>query len=127
MALTPLEVIAAAVIITSIIKVLMIAGDREQWLDLTQIAYDNPYKSKAVLIILAFIVFTILLTELTIVQIFAVMGFTSLLVMMEMFDYPEEVKHIAEKSTKDLTTSQYVFLAIWFFLVVWGFIEIFFV
>ena len=130
MASTPIEIIAllfAALILVKI-GVIIFSGPKK-WMDTVKPIYANPKTSSIVAVLLALLVFWYLIQELTIVQIFAVIAFTSLLMGLSFFQHSKEVWEMAQKMLKknkgQFLGPEWLLILVWIVLSVWAIVAIF--
>ncbi|MDI6655402.1 MAG: hypothetical protein QME59_05890, partial [Candidatus Hydrothermarchaeota archaeon] len=83
--------------------------------------YGNPILTTIISLVLAVVVLNYLLVELTIVQIFAVMLFLSLLMAIAAAPYSKDIMEWANKLSEDRGVLKKAWLAIivWVILIVW--------
>ena len=124
--MTPIEIIALVTILLIIVKITFIAINPRSWLKVTDKLFIHPYISKSILFILALIVLYCLLTELNIVQIFAVTAFISLMMMIGFMSFAEEFKELADKllQQNDIFKKSCLSIIIWLSLAIWVLYEI---
>ena len=127
MALTPIEVIAGLLVVISFIKIFVVIIRRSFWYEkVVEPVYAHNRITSIVFVILAVIVFSYLIKELTIVQIFAVMAFVFLLSGLGFLMYSKELIPFIEKIySKRLGFFEVVYIIAWFLLLIWAFKEIF--
>ena len=92
--MTPVEIIALILVIAAAIKIIMVTINPKGWLSFAKSRVSKPGQMKVGALILAIIVFYFLIQELSIVQIFATMGFTVLLIIVGM---ASDVKPLIKK------------------------------
>lgn len=125
--MTPIEIIALIVIIISAIKIIVILVNPKSWADIVKKVWVNPMVMSIVSLILAAIVLYYLIQSgLTIVQILAVTAFVGLLMAVGIGIYANEVISMAIKMLKKgLMKRAWFYTLIWIALIVWGAYELF--
>lgn len=123
MALTPFEIISLIVGILVLLKIVVITINRKVWINkVTAPVYSNPGVSSLIFAVLAVIVFYYLLLELTIVQIFAVIAFASLLIAIGFLQYPKAIMAMGRTVVKKAGFSwvEWLLIVVWVILAVWA-------
>jgi len=125
--MTPIEIIALIIIIISAIKIIVILANPKAWADLVKKVWVNPMVMSIVSLILAAIVLYYLIQSgLTIVQILAVTAFVGLLMAVGIGIYANEVISMATKMLKKgLMKRAWLYTLLWVALIVWGAYELF--
>lgn len=125
--MTPIEIIALIVIIIFAIKIIVILVNPKSWADIVKKVWVNPMVMSIVSLILAAIVLYYLIQSgLTIVQILAVTAFVGLLMAVGIGIYANEVISMAIKMLKKgLMKRAWFYTLIWIALIVWGAYELF--
>ena len=125
---TAIEWMAAIIALLALIKILVILVKPKAWIFVIDFFYGKPNITMVLSAILALVTFWYLLKELTIVQIFAAMLFTSLLAMITVSVYSKEVISVAKKMLKDrkVLSRAWLSIIIWVILAVWVLKELFF-
>ncbi len=125
--MTPIEIIALIVIIISAIKIIVILVNPKSWADIVKKVWVNPMVMSIVSLILAAIVLYYLIQSgLTIVQILAVTAFVALLMAVGIGMYATEVISMATKMLKKgILKKAWFYTLIWVALIVWGAYELF--
>ena len=129
MAFTSVEIIALIVIIVAVIKMLVLLVKPKAWVDFAKSIYAKPALTSLVSLILAVIVLYYLLQSgLTIVQILAVTAFVVLLVLVglakEIGPIIKRYEVIIKKG--NLWKENWLYTLIWVILLAWGIKELFF-
>ena len=128
MGLEPLEILAAIIIVFSLVKLTVVLISPMSWLNFAKKIYVRPQITSAVALVLAAVVLYILINSgMTIVHIFAVTLFIVLVLVIGMARYGEEI--ISWAMGQDLRTilkEQWLYTLIWIVLLVWGIAVIFF-
>ncbi len=128
MGLEPLEILAAIIIVFSLVKLTVVLISPMSWLNFAKKIYVRPQITSAVALVLAAVVLYILINSgMTIVHIFSVTLFIVLVLVIGMARYGEEI--ISWAMGQDLRTilkEQWLYTLIWIVLLVWGIAAIFF-
>tara|TARA_Y100000034_G_scaffold122112_1_gene167151 strand:+ start:461 stop:850 length:390 start_codon:yes stop_codon:yes gene_type:complete len=122
MTFTPVEIIAGLFAAIGIIKILVILIDKSKWHNhvVKPIYGGNTGVVSLVSVVLAFVILYYLLMELTIVQIFAVMGFFSMLIMFSFIQYQKELTGFIDKVyKKDFNCWLWFYIVLWVALSFW--------
>tara|TARA_Y100000310_G_C20617708_1_gene781539 strand:+ start:902 stop:1285 length:384 start_codon:yes stop_codon:yes gene_type:complete len=120
--MTPVEIIALIVAIAIAVKILVILINPGIWMQkVVRPVYGRPILTTTISIILAAVVLNYLLAEITIVQIFAVMGFLALIIAIGALAYSNELLAFAEKMLKDkaIIKKAWISILIWIALTIW--------
>jgi len=125
MAYTPVEIIALVFALLILIKLVVLMIKPKAWMDSVAFPiYRNPAVSGGVFAILAAVIFYYLIAELTIVQIFATVAFTSFMMSLGLLVYSKEILVFAQKVAqkfikKGFTGTQWVITIVWLILALW--------
>ena len=124
----PLEVLATLLIAFSVIKLAVVLISPQAWLNFAKKIYVKPQVTSAVGLVLAAIVLFILVSSgITIVEILAVTLFVVLLIVIGMARYGEEIIDWAQKQdVKAMLKESWLYTLIWVVLLGWGIAAIFF-
>ena len=124
----PLEVLATLLIAFSVIKLAVVLISPQAWLNFAKKIYAKPQVTSAVGLVLAAIVLFILVSSgITIVEILAVTLFVVLLIVIGMARYGEEIIDWAQKQdVKAMLKESWLYTLIWVVLLGWGIAAIFF-
>mgnify|MGYP001615176406 CR=1 FL=1 len=124
--MTPVEIIASILVAVMIVKLGVVLTNKKSWLGLMQKINKNSKLLSIIYLILAAIVFYYLIQELTILQIFAAIAFTTLLLGFGFLQYPEEFMQFVKKMyKKKITFGKIVHLIVWIILLILALREIF--
>ena len=129
MAYTPVETIALIVIALSVIKMIILLVSPKSWMDLAKNVYAKPRLVSFVSLILAAVVLYYLIQSgISIIQILAVTAFVVLLIMIGLV---KEVQPLMEKyeamvKKGNLWKEYWLYTLIWVLLLAWGIKELFF-
>ena len=126
MVLTAVEIIALIFALAGLIKIVTIIINKKIWYkNVAKPIYSNS-KFGFVFVVFAVVIFYFLIQEFSIVQIFAVLAFSSLLIAIGFLSYREEFSKLVEKAYKEkLNGWIWLYTLIWVILCVWVLIEIF--
>ena len=128
MTFTPIEIIALILIITSLIKILVIAINPNIWKNsVVNSIFNRPKLTGLLSLILALIVLYFLLQELTIVQVLASMVFFSLLIATSLSIYHKELNKLVKEvyNKNNILKKAWFYILIWLVLLIWGLKELF--
>ncbi|MEN9625737.1 MAG: hypothetical protein RL557_65 [archaeon] len=124
-----IEIFAFIFIAISIIKIAIVLYNPKIWVDrVVKKIWFHDVGMLIVSLVLSGIVLYFILEELTIVQIFAVMLFMSLLLAAGISMYSKEIVKTAERlyETDLLIQKSLPYIIIWLVLLLWGLKELFF-
>jgi hypothetical protein len=128
MPLTPIEIIALILIITSLIKIIVIAISPNTWkISVVNPIFNKPKLTGTISLILAAIVLYYLLQEINIVQILATMVFFALLISISFSIYHKELTKLVNNiyNKNKILKEAWFYILIWLVLLIWGLKEIF--
>ena len=119
--MTPIEIIALLVALLTVIKVIVLLINKEAWMRVPEAIFKQPMVTMIISLILSLVVLYYLLAEITIVQIFAVIGFLMFLIMSMFAAYSKEVMAMANKliKSKDMFGRSWLPSLIWLAMSVW--------
>ncbi len=125
--MTPVEIIALILVIVGAIKIIALLVKPSAWANTAGKLWRDSSVFTVVALIICLVVLRYLLTELTIVQIFAVFGFVAPFYWIALAPYRKE---LFELVTRDLSVSSVVrkswlTLIIWLVLMIWVLKELF--
>ena len=125
--MTPIGIIALILIIISAIKIVVILVNPKSWADFVKKLWSNPMITSVISFILAAIVLYYLIQSgLTIVQILAVTLFVALLMAVGIGMYASEMISMATKMLKKgVLKKAWLYTLIWIVLLIWGAKELF--
>jgi len=129
MKFTPIEIIALVFAVIVFIKIIIIFINPLIWHNkVVKKFFIDKNTTSFISLVLAIFVFKYLLTELTIVQIFATGVFFMLILAMFIAQYSKEFRLFAEKAYKDkkMIIKNLISFVIWIVLIGWVFYELFF-
>lgn len=123
----PVEIFAAIVIVVALIKLVVFLISPGAWLSFAGKVYVKPAVTSGIsLILAAIILFYLVQSGVTIVQIFAIYLFLALLMMAGFAQYGDDL--VAWAKTRDRAAwlrEQWLALIVWIALLVWGVIALF--
>lgn len=126
MALTPVEIIAAILAIVAVIKIVFIIFNKKAWYEnVARPIYGNASRSAFIFVILAIIIFYYLIQELSIVQIFAVMAFSSLLIGLGFMQFSEVGSLVKKAYSQKISGWMWLYTIVFLILSLWVLSEIF--
>jgi len=126
MPFTPLETIALILIVIILVKLIIVILNRNAWLKFTHKIYNKPIPTTIILAALGILVLYYLVQELSIVQIMAVLAFSSLIFALGFLQYPKEMHKLSTKLLKKKFSPGIIaYILIWLALIIWAAIEIF--
>ena len=121
------EVFAALFAIMGLTKIVVVVVNRKRWRPVALGIYGNARISSCFFAVLAIVVFYFLIQELSIVQIFAVMLFSSLMIGLSLLQYSDEMTSlIKEVFEKKFSVAQKVLIFVWIVLQLWVLKSVFF-
>jgi len=117
----PVEIIALLVAVIALIKIVLLMTQPKSWLPIVKKFYARPLVTMAVSLLTALIILKILLKEITIVQIFAVIGFIMAITMTGMAAYGKEIIAFAENIFKkrSFVARTWPLISVWTILIIW--------
>lgn len=126
MALRPTETIALIFILLAFLKIFVVLVNRNKWYEkVVKPIYSGSNSWTILFLLLAILVFYYLLQELSIVHIFAVMAFISLVMGIGFMQHSKEILEFSKKIyNKKLTMWRWVYLLVWSLLLLWALVEI---
>jgi hypothetical protein len=119
--MTPIEIIALLMVFLAVIKIVVILHNPAAWWAIPKNLFKHAGLISVGSLALAILVLYYLLQELSIVQVFASVVFTSLLVMSSVAAYSKEFLLFGEKivKKKNIIRRAWVQLIAWVILMVW--------
>ena len=123
MTFTPVETIALIFIVVVAIKLLVIMTNPKKWMTVIRKVWGAPGLVAGISLILSGLVLYYLLDSgITIIQILAVSVFVALISAISIAAYSQELIKLAEKMLKDKAVIRKAWLAIliWIVLIIWG-------
>ena len=129
MTFTPVEIIALIMIVIAVIKIGVLLVKPQAWMNLAKGIYSKPNFTSIIALIFAIIVLYYLLQSgISIIQILAVTAFVALLVLIGL---AKEVGPLIKKYESmikkgNLWKENWFYTLIWIILLIWGIKELFF-
>jgi hypothetical protein len=122
MNLNSIEILAAILIIIAIVKVVIMILNPHAWLNLIERMYSIPSVISVIGFLLSVLVlYFIINSGITIVEILAVCLFIALLMITGLANYADEViVWIREQDIVNVVKQIWLYSAMWLFLIVWG-------
>ena len=126
MKLSIIEYLAAIVIVLVIVKIIVVLLKPKAWLAITKKIYKNPQFTSIVSLLLSGVVLYFLLQSgISILQILAVTLFVSLLMMSGIAPYTQPFINWAEKQDlRQLLKNAWLYSLVWIVLLFWGVVEL---
>jgi len=128
-AFTSIEIIALVLLIVGLVKMVVLLINPKSWMNFAKGLWKNKVVFRLVVLILAAVVLYFLIQSgFTIVQVFAVTAFVALLLAIGLADPIKRIIPVYEKQIKDRTLwkENWLYILIWLALMVWVVIELFF-
>lgn len=127
MKLSAIEMLAGLLIVLAAIKLVVVFIDARIWLRITKRAYANPAVTSWVALLMSgFVLYLLLQSGLTIVQVLAVTVFVALLLMIGMAPYAGRLfKWLETQSLPAMLRDQWLYVIVWVLLLAWGAVELF--
>jgi len=128
MTFTAIEILALILIVISVVKILFLLINPKGWFKFAKKSWKKTGLTKAICLILALVVFYYLTLNFYIVEILAVTLFVALLFAVGLAGRIDDLITIYDKQIKSgrLWKENWLYLALWLILLVWGVIELFF-
>jgi len=125
--ITPLESLITFFIVIGFIKLIFIFTNKKAWYEkVVKGIYGNPTTGRIIMTVLAAIVLSLLIQEISIVQIFGSMLLMASLFALVFLSYSKEFLEFANKIySKKLSRSAIIVTLVWLALVIWVLYEIF--
>ena len=119
---TAIDILAMIFSAIVLVKILVILIKRQAWIGVVEWIYSKPVVTMLVSLVLALVSLNYLLNSVTIVQIFAVTLFISLLFVMTAAAYYKEIMPLARKVIREKRFMRKVWfpIVIWILLLVWA-------
>ena len=124
---TMITIFAGFLILLTSVKILVILIKPQAWVKFTAKFYSNPKTTSIVSLILAMIILYFLLASgLTIVQILAVTLFVALLMLSGVAPYIKQlIPWIEKQDLRKIMKDTWLYSLVWIGLITWGAIELF--
>ena len=118
--MTAIETIAVIFAALGIIKIVVIMVNKNFWINKVSLPIYGSKLSSWILGILALVIFYYLVQVFSMVEIFAVMAFTSLLMGASLMAYSSELTSLVKKfAKKKFGTWMWIYMLIWLLLSAW--------
>jgi len=115
--MTPIEILAAIFAILVLVKLLFVAVNPKFWMKGVESILSNYVFTTVVYVLLAIIIGYIVFKSLSIVQVAAVMLFTSVLIGLTLIPYSKEFLTLGKELT---STQSKIFRKAWLAIVIWA-------
>lgn len=128
MAFTAIEIFALIILVLSLIKILVIFKNPMTWLNkVVKPMYNNPVRLQIVGLILGAGSLYYLLQVMSIVHIFAVMFFFSMILLVGITPYSKDMLSFTTKIYKQegIMKRAWLSLGLWLILIMWALYELF--
>lgn len=119
MAYTYIEWFALTIAVLGLIKIIVLFISPESWFNFAKKVWKKPNLVAIISLILSAVVLYYLLQSMTIVQIFAVMLLTSLLLAVGMAPFVNDFLKINKKRMKNKLKESWLYILIWLVLILW--------
>lgn len=129
MTFTPVEIIALVIIIFSVIKMFVLLVNPKAWMNFAKGIYAKPnVTSFGAFVLGAIVLYYLIQSGITIVEILAVTAFVSLLIMIGLAKEigPLIKKYEAMIKKGNLWKEYWFYILIWVILLAWGVWELFY-
>ena len=126
MVYSTIEWFALILAVIVLIKLTVISINLKSWMRFSKNLFAKPWLATSVSLVLALVVLYYLLVEMTIVQIFAVMLFLSLIMTAGMAHFAKDLHKTLGKNIQEKIKDSWLSLIIWFILSIWVLIQLFF-
>lgn len=126
MKLSAIEILAGLLIVLAGIKLVVILVDARIWLRFVKRVYAMPaITSWSALLLAALVLYLLLQSGLTIVQVLAVTVFVALLLVVGVAPYAERLfEWLETQSLPDMLRRQWLYVIVWVLLLAWGAVEL---
>lgn len=119
--MTAIEILATILAVTILVKLTMIMINPKAWLKLAERMLKMRAEITALYAVLAVIIGYFIFASLSIVQVAAVMLFTSILIGLSMFQYSDAIMEIVKQTP---TTGAEMFHKNWLIMIIWASIAV---
>jgi hypothetical protein len=122
-----IEIFAGFLILLTSIKIIVILIKPQAWIKFSSKLYNNPQVTSVVsLLLAAVILFFLVASGLSIIQILAVVLFVSLLMLSGMAPYVKQlIPWIEKQDIRKIMIDTWLYSLVWIGLIIWGGIELF--
>jgi len=124
---TMITIFAGVLILLTCVKILVILIKPQAWVKFTARLYSNPKITSIISLVLAMVVLYFLLASgLSIVQILAVTLFVALLILSGIAPYIKQlIPWIEKQDLRKIMKDTWLYSLVWIGLITWGAIELF--
>ena len=121
-----IEILASLLIVLAAIKLIVVVVEPRMWLRFARRVYASPaVTSYAALLLAALVLYLLLNSGLTMVQILAVTVFVALLLMVGMAPHAARLfEWVETQSLPAMLRQQWLYIVVWVLLLGWGAFEI---
>ena len=121
-----LETLAAIIIVLSVIKLVVLFISPKSLYGFARKIYSHPnVMSISALVLAAVVLYYLINAGITIVDIFAVMLFIVLIMVVGIARYANEMMDLVlKKDPKNMLKEMWLYILIWVILLVWGIVEL---
>lgn len=124
--MTPIEILAIIFAVLIIVKLLFVIFKPKTWVKITKPLLKNTILTTIIYLILAVVVgYYIFTSGLSIVQVAAVMLFTSLLMATGFLAYPQSILKLREAVVEEGPGKSWLSIIIWLAIAIWTLIVVF--
>jgi len=122
-----IEIIASIIIVLSVIKLVVLALSPKSVYSFARKIYSHPnVMSVSALVLAAVVLYYLIDAGITIVDIFAVMLFIVLIMVVGIARYANEMMDwVMKKDLKNMLKEMWLYILIWVVLLVWGIVALF--
>jgi len=125
MVFSTIEWFALFLAVFVLIKLIVISFNAKAWMRFSRSLFVKPWLTTTVSLILALVVLYYLLVEMTIVQIFAVMLFLSLIITAGLAHFAKDIHKTIARDIKGKIKDSWLSIIIWFIFSIWVLISLF--
>lgn len=126
MAFGALETLASIIIILSVIKLIVLFISPKSLYGFARKIYSHPnVMSISAVVLAAIVLYYLINASITIVDIFAVMLFIVLIMVVGIAKYANEMMDwVLKKDPKNILKEMWLYILIWILLLIWGIVEL---
>jgi hypothetical protein len=117
--MTPIEVLATIFAVLVLVKLAFIRANPRAWMNFAQLILRNSVVVMSGYLVLAAVVGYFIFSSLTIVQVGAVMLFTSLLAGVGLVPYSQVILKVGEEMLTEGVGKAWLSMLIWFCIALW--------
>lgn len=125
---TIINILALILLVAAAIKILVILISPKSWVKVTKKVWKYPLNVMVASLVLAALVLYLLISSgITIIQIFAVMLFVGLLAAAGVAMYSKVIVNAAARLLRDreIIKKSWIYILVWVILILWGLKELF--